>query len=146
MNGSLSADELTRLYAALPAISCTGACWRDCGPIAMSGREAERIERATGAPLRSFDGEKGCGYLTADRRCSIYELRPLVCRLYGVGRGLLCPHGCVPEVILDEPAVAALFARAERLSNGRVVETAPGLLDAVATLRRAGLRLRGDGS
>ncbi len=33
-----------------------------------------------------------CPYLK-DRRCSIYDARPLICRHFGIEEGL-CPHGC----------------------------------------------------
>jgi hypothetical protein len=33
--------------------------------------------------------------LLVDGRCSIYQDRPLICRLYGVAEGLPCPHGCL---------------------------------------------------
>jgi Fe-S-cluster containining protein len=37
-----------------------------------------------------------CSALTPEGRCSIYEHRPLICRLYGVAEGLECHAGCVP--------------------------------------------------
>src|SRR2546429_6087610 len=30
-------------------------------------------------------------------RCTVYEVRPMICRLWGMVEGMQCPHGCVPE-------------------------------------------------
>lgn len=33
---------------------------------------------------------------TTTHRCKIYEARPLICRTFGVAKGLECPYGCKP--------------------------------------------------
>jgi Fe-S-cluster containining protein len=39
-----------------------------------------------------------CDKLTLTKRCSIYEDRPAICRVYGLLRKVMrCPHGCVPS-------------------------------------------------
>lgn len=76
-------------------------CGRCCGPIPVTYSEWQLIRRAIRhmplseverlekqnrkpltCPLRDVDNE----------RCSIYEARPLLCRLQGTQRGLPCPH------------------------------------------------------
>ena len=89
-------ERLTALYATLPAIDCQGLCSDSCGPIEMSVRERDRIERAAGRKVTCGAGAS-CSMLTADRRCGQYELRPLICRMWGVVESLPCPYGCVPE-------------------------------------------------
>lgn len=32
-----------------------------------------------------------------DGLCSIYSVRPYICRIWGVVKALQCPHGCIPE-------------------------------------------------
>jgi hypothetical protein len=52
-----------------------------------------------------------------DGRCSIYEDRPLICRLYGSVDKFACPHGCKPTGgFLPERKARKLLARAEILS------------------------------
>lgn len=33
---------------------------------------------------------------TRTHRCKVYEARPLICRTFGVAKGLECHHGCKP--------------------------------------------------
>jgi Fe-S-cluster containining protein len=94
---------LESLYARIPAIpDCDGRCWTSCGPIDMSWRERSRI-RAAGVTITPFQEAKDhletfwCEALTSGKRCAIYEMRPLICRLWGAAEGLECPFGCVPE-------------------------------------------------
>ena len=50
------------------------------------------------------------------RRCAVYALRPLICRLWGVMRSLPCMYGCYPEggrFLSDEEAFRLLFKAAE---------------------------------
>jgi hypothetical protein len=50
------------------------------------------------SPVRPIieDGDPRCGFLGDDGRCRIYQVRPLICRLYGAGPreigGLRCPR------------------------------------------------------
>jgi len=50
----------------------------------------EYFERTTdpenGMPLLTINREKGCPFLAGDRRCTVYEARPLVCRLFPLGK------------------------------------------------------------
>ncbi len=94
---------LQALYDRIPAIpDCTGQCWTSCGPIDMSDRERQRIRQA-GYQITPMDqararaGTYWCEALTGGKRCAVYELRPLICRLWGVTESLRCPYGCIPE-------------------------------------------------
>lgn len=101
-------EALTRLeeiYARLPTVECQGYCWNTCGGIDMSPLERERIEeRGVRLPEDVREWERQwlanlpvhCPALDRDtRRCTVYEVRPFVCRAWGVGRGeLACPYGC----------------------------------------------------
>jgi len=95
--------RLAEIYARVPAIpGCDGRCWTSCGPIDMSDRERQRI-RAAGIRITSYreaaaDIERfWCDALTRDKRCAVYEMRPLVCRLWGAVESMRCVYGCVPE-------------------------------------------------
>lgn len=39
--------------------------------------------------------ENACPALQSGR-CEVYEVRPMVCRLWGAVEGMQCPYGCVP--------------------------------------------------
>lgn len=51
-----------------------------------------------------------CPLLTEDGRCSAYQVRPLVCRQWGVGEDMKCPWGCEPERYLTEEETAEMLA------------------------------------
>jgi Fe-S-cluster containining protein len=95
--------RLQALYDRIPKIpDCTGKCWTTCGIIGMSDRERQRIRQA-GYKITPDDlawakePDHVCEALTADKRCAVYRLRPLVCRLWGAVENLKCPFGCIPE-------------------------------------------------
>lgn len=41
-------------------------------------------------------GHYSCPALV-DGRCSVYDDRPMICRLYGTVEVMRCPYGCVPK-------------------------------------------------
>lgn len=91
-------QQLDELYAELPELECRGACWDSCGRIAMTDLEHRRTE-AAGVPIE--DGKLSdlpavCPALTMLHQCSIYEVRPLICRLWGLTESMPCTFGCRP--------------------------------------------------
>lgn len=101
-------EALRELYAQVPEIpGCTGECWRSCGPIELSDHERRRL-RARGYEIGDarklvVEGfEAGvephyCPALGPDGKCSVYEDRPMICRIWGAVEDMPCPFGCVPE-------------------------------------------------
>lgn len=88
------------LYAQLPAMHCLGRCGPVvCGSIDMSPLERGRIQARFGVHIpRLPPGPQMCPALNGTfGTCEVYELRPAVCRLWGVARFLRCRFGCVPE-------------------------------------------------
>lgn len=131
--------RLDALYRRLPRVECRGLCAEACGPIGASEGEVERLEKASGRALSVVDHPGGgivCSMLdvepgTAVRgRCTAYEARPLVCRLFGVAEGLLCPEGCKPTRVLTRAEVNGLFAEV-RAIGGEFVVVQPVAADAV---------------
>lgn len=91
------------LYAQVPDAECKGLCQESCGPIDMHPYEHARIRRA-GVAIPAPDvalrqlvetGEYSCPALV-DGRCSVYEVRPMLCRVFGASEALPCEHGCRP--------------------------------------------------
>lgn len=116
-------DSLERIYRAVPTIQCKGLCQQSCGPINMSAEERRRIDaRGVHIPtMRELNdsiidrGTVDCPALR-DGKCSVYEDRPLICRLWGAVESMPCPHGCEasPGLLVDEGA-QALIGRSLRL-------------------------------
>lgn len=74
-----------------------------------------------GAKPPGFDGEGVCTALK-EKRCSIYENRPLVCRLWGVTKAMRCPFGCAPSSWVSDQEAGDLIERMGELrEQDRVV-------------------------
>jgi uncharacterized protein len=108
-----------KLYSKLPTIQCQGLCHEACGPIAGSKFEIERIEKAGGKDLVVMD-DLNCTFLTKDKKCSVYEQRPLICRLYGTVKRLRCEHGCEPSRWLSDQEVSAILREVAEIGGETV--------------------------
>jgi Fe-S-cluster containining protein len=117
-------DSLERIYRSVPVVACKGLCAETCGPIEMSEVERRRIAargvvippaaqalEAIAVGVRSGD----CPALV-DNRCSVYEVRPLICRLWGAVESMPCGHGCevTPGLLMDAGA-GALIGRSLKI-------------------------------
>ena len=95
------AAKLDALYAELPKLDCKGLCVDSCIPVDVAPGERKQIQRDTGVELPSRETQlaQGCSACVAlkEGRCTVYEVRPLICRLWGIDEGMKCPHGCEPE-------------------------------------------------
>lgn len=105
MNNTAKLAALEALYALLPKIDCQRKCQQFCGPIMMTRLEARRL------PEVKFDTvplKLGMGFyprtsnttlmcpMLKDGGCSVYSIRPAICRLWGLTEELRCPFGCEP--------------------------------------------------
>lgn len=89
---------LEEIYAEIPRMkSCSGQCATACGPIAMFQGEWERVKRAKGYTPRMPRGSLVCPMLSPTGKCTVYTVRPYICRLWGATHELQCPEGCEPE-------------------------------------------------
>lgn len=126
-------DQFQALYDGLPKVACKGLCWNSCGPIDMSDAERKRIvdlgvEIPTftrDAHLRWSAGEKlycpalkwGAGP-NGSVGCTVYEARPMICRVWGVGEDdLSCPHGCETTGTLTHAEVFDLIMRTYKIGG-----------------------------
>ena len=131
---------LERIWSSVPDVGCKGLCSDSCGPVAVDATAYRRTElwKQYGLPenirgprmsnaewtllLQHLGREPGlapgsirCPLLTADGRCSVYDIRPLVCRVWGavVERPeTRCPHGCRPAVPFTHEQAQRIFKRA----------------------------------
>lgn len=127
--------KLEAIYSQVPEVHCRRLCGRMyCGPIIVSILEAERLQEKRGLlrilpfnepanraylpppPLmqKYFVGivpddasTNNCVFLSPFGKCRAYDIRPLVCRLWGaVNHDLMrCPFGCVPDRWLSNEEV-----------------------------------------
>lgn len=112
MNNTAKIAALESLYAQLPKIECQRKCQECCGPIVMTRLEARRLPELSfdRMPMRTEGGPPlpGMGFVSRtpetltcpmlkDGVCSVYDLRPAICRLWGLTEKLRCPFGCEPS-------------------------------------------------
>jgi uncharacterized protein len=91
---------IDRIYARLPTIACRGKCQESCGPIYMSLR----------CPMLCRESGK----------CRVYDIRPVICRLWGLVESMLCPWGCRPARVLTDREGAVIIERVMRIGNEEV--------------------------
>ncbi len=134
MNGDTE-DALLALYASLPHLECQRLCHGSCGPIVMSALEWDRLAEAHGA--RHCGDDLVCPHLERDSGlCGAYEVRPLICRLWGATERLTCQFGCQPDRLLTDAEVEALVSRVEALSGGAPRSVWPGWAPHLQAARR----------
>lgn len=121
--------DLDALRAEIPDVACRGLCYHSCTIAPASVREREQIAALGHGELPPADeaasriGADGsvapCPLLSADRRCLVYEYRPIVCRLWGAAESLRCPHGCGPldGDVLSDPDALGLLAESIRIGG-----------------------------
>jgi Fe-S-cluster containining protein len=93
--------SLRELYALVPDVGCRGLCTSFCVPVHMSDAEMAAVDAAAPDNARragtcSALGAPRCPMLARDGRCSVYDDRPMVCRVWGASSDFRCPHGCEP--------------------------------------------------
>lgn len=128
--------ELQELYDSLPALACKGLCYDACTVIDASELERRRMAEH-GVELPPMDSgahdrlktliEAGrtprCPALSPLNTCRVYEVRPLICRAFGMvldratGKGLMCEHGCVPEGTITPGDLYRAIRELEELSE-----------------------------
>ena len=58
-----------------------------------------------------------------DNKCSIYDKRPLICRLYGVVENMKCRFGCKPTRYLTNKEGVALVSAVKKLEVDNIFRT-----------------------
>jgi len=84
----------------IPEFACIPGCHDCCGPVLASTDELARLPRKTEAERASAMQHWDCAHL-GQHGCSVYQERPLVCRLFGTTAALACPHGRGPALMID---------------------------------------------
>lgn len=134
---------LMGLYAQLPTVPCRGLCHDSCTIVGASQLERDVlaarnitlsnkpprlvIEQARANPDGKI-GEK-CPALSVFGRCTVYEVRPFICRAFGTishpavyGRerfeqAMMCDHGCEPTATMSVEQFMMIMSEVEALSR-----------------------------
>jgi len=136
MNNSQKLAAIDAVYASLPKLECQRKCMACCQTFGMTGIELKRLQAVVG-PLKTrktrcytenpltFRGVligvqevlhcRTCPMLQGDT-CSVYAIRPLVCRIWGLTERTRCSFGCVPERWLTDEEAYAIAIRVQQLS------------------------------
>jgi Fe-S-cluster containining protein len=114
--------KLREIYAKIPEINCKGLCSDYCGAIGMQRGEFQEIERIAGRAPGLNPLTLTCTFLDENNQCSVYEIRPLVCRTWGTVENVLCRHGCAPSDgrFLTAAALLELFAEVRAVAGEEV--------------------------
>lgn len=123
----LKEEKIKRLYAKLPKIKCQKKCTQACGPILMSTAEKKIIVKRVGKdpfadikmPMDEESYVKNFTCLSCpllkDGECTVYDIRPAVCRLFGLVKKMECPHGCKPDRWVTDKEAHKLLKELNRI-------------------------------
>jgi len=109
--------DIEDLYELIPEFICSESCYECCKNFGVPSRTKLEDER-----LKKFLEDNGmqpgeacgqtCPYLDEtlpEGGCSIYPVRPLICRLYGTSPNYLCKMGIRPVRPLGEDEEEEIF-------------------------------------
>lgn len=93
--------QIEKICASVPTITCKGFCHYSCRGVQLSVTESHNIRKRTGVLFRGNLPDRVCPLLDRETKlCTVHDIRPLVCRLWGVTERMQCPHDCGPERLL----------------------------------------------
>lgn len=93
-------SELKALYDKIPKSTCKQGCFRCCADI-IQFTKTELVA------MGGYEYRGKCSHLV-NGRCSVYENRPFVCRIYGVSEILRCEN-CTPDYYLTKEETLKLI-------------------------------------
>lgn len=121
-------DKLDKIYRKLPKLNCKGLCTESCSLIKVGALERNRITKLTGSDpfikdrdildyVKTNPPESWTCKLLKAGKCTVYHVRPLICRLFGLVEKMKCPFGCVPERWLSDDEAKAFMQKAKYYSG-----------------------------
>jgi len=123
MNLRQARELYDRVSVKIPEFECKKLCQESCGPVFWG--QAEQIvivdwlqQRGRGELLVTDLDSLTCPYLK-EGLCSIHEVRPILCQLYGATKDerMHCPHGCRPKKRVKEKLARRIFDRLLKKSD-----------------------------
>ena len=107
-------SKLEGIYKQIPKSTCPPHCGKCCGILFPSLAELRNVKDWLSTRNREYKDflmtvGVDCPYLNEDKSCSIYPVRPYLCRVMGVS-DLHCPLNlCQPVKVLSHSESAALY-------------------------------------
>lgn len=97
-----------RKLKVLPPMNCDPGCGECCGPVPVTETEFQRVRRFIAErDIKPVDQGITCP-LYLEGGCSVYEVRPLPCRLFGHVEKMACSRG--HNVNVDERQVHRMIS------------------------------------
>lgn len=92
-------------------MNCIPGCTDCCGRTPWSQAEFDKIP--DNKVLEFYKLSYACPYCAVNEGCTVHEIRPFTCRIFGVVNGIDCPHGRKSDnnLELDEGCKLALIYR-----------------------------------
>jgi len=87
--------RIDQLRRQIPDFACEPGCHDCCGPVTASSEEMARLPRRSDAHHDAALAQWNCVHL-GPAGCTVYDERPLICRLFGTTASLPCPRGRGP--------------------------------------------------
>ena len=106
-------EEILKLYTQIPTSKCNGNCAKCCTNMIQ-------FAPSEGKKMGGYKWDGKCSHLV-DGKCSIYENRPLICRVYGVSELFRCEE-CKPDNILSESETLELIHKYVEIRNEEIAE------------------------
>lgn len=100
---SCNSHKIRFLREQIPTFECVPGCHDCCGPVTTSSEEMARLPRKSAAEQLAALDELNCVHL-GPHGCTVYDERPLICRLFGTTPRMPCPHGRAPAESIDPQA------------------------------------------
>jgi len=114
---SCNRETVRTLRQQIPSFECVPGCHDCCGPVTTSPEEMSRLPRKTRAEQDAAMEELNCVHL-GPNGCTVYEERPLICRLFGTTKTLPCPNGRGPVELIHPRVEQQVF---EYMASNRQV-------------------------
>jgi hypothetical protein len=109
-------QKLTQLYNQIPKSACPPDCGKCCGILYPSTAEVNNIKNWCIQHKIEFKEfhmniDLDCPYLSKEKQCIIYPVRPFLCRMMGVS-DLKCPLGlCKPDKVLNHAVSGWIYTQ-----------------------------------
>ncbi len=104
---SCNRHKILFLREQIPSFECVPGCHDCCGPVTTSSEEMARLPRKSAAEQEAALAELNCVHL-GPNGCTVYDERPLICRLFGTTQNLPCPNGRRPAELIHPTAEKAV--------------------------------------
>ena len=109
-------EKIGAALSGLPSVPCTPGCHACCGPIHMTRAEWKHICERLGYEPKAYPETPRCPLLGPDG-CTVYDIRPAVCRLFGAAEGpWQCPN-VRPDRVLSIARAASILIKIRRLGG-----------------------------